>query len=243
MNALLVSLHDVAPATLPEARCWLDELDVRGVPATVLVVPGPWRRPTLVQDDATVTWLRAAVARDHEVALHGWDHGRCSSARVEQRAAGRFLARGADEFIGLDRVQAAARIAAGRRVLADADLEPTGFTPPGWLASRGTVQAAGELGLRYLTSQRGVLDLRRAHRHDIVALSNRVGGWGERAGAGLLERLAPVLARRGGVRIALHPDDLRRPRAREAALTAIDAALEVRAEPMTYHQFVRRGGS
>ena len=243
MSALLVSIHDVAPATLPAARSWLVELDERGVPATMLVVPGPWRRPTLAEDDETVMWLRAAVARNHEVALHGWDHGPCRSARVLQRAVGRVLARGADEFIGLNRAQAAARLAAGRRILADAALDPAGFTPPGWLASRATVQAAGEIGLHYLTSHGAVLDLRKARRYPVLALSNRPGGWTESAGADLLRRLAPVLARGHGVRIALHPDDLRRPRTRAAALAAIDASLDARAEPMTYHEFVQRGGS
>lgn len=241
-GSLLVSIHDVAPATLPESREWLAELDARGVLATVLVVPGPWRRPTLVQDAETVTWLRAAVARNHEVALHGWDHGRCRTSGPGRRVMGHLVARGADEFIALDRWQAAARLTAGRRVLEDAELAPVGFTPPGWLASRATVQAAGELGLRYLTSHGAVLDLRRAWRHPILALSNRPGGWGEAAGADLLRRLAPVLGRGPGVRIALHPDDLRRPRARAAALEAIDAVLGARAEPMTYREFVRRGG-
>ena len=240
-GALLVSIHDVAPATLPEARAWLDELDLRGISATVLVVPGPWRRPTLDQDDATVTWLRAAERR-HEIALHGWDHGSCRVSGAGRRAVGQVLARGADEFIGLDRPQASARLEAGRQVLLDAELHPAGFTPPGWLASRATVQAAGEIGLRYVTSQRAVIDLRRARRYPVLALSNRPGGWGEGVGADVLRRLAPVLGARRGVRIALHPDDLRQGRTRTAALAAIDATLAVRARPMTYLDFVERGG-
>ena len=58
----------------------------------------------------------------------------------------------------------------------------------------------------------------------------------------MLRHLAPVLGARGGVRIALHPDDLRHPRTRSAALDAIDAATAVRAEPMTYLDFVERRG-
>ena len=214
-GALLVSIHDVAPATLPEARAWLDELDLRGISATVLVVPGPWRRPTLDQDDATVTWLRAAERR-HEIALHGWDHGSCRVSGAGRRAVG--------------------------QVLIDAELHPAGFTPPGWLASRATVQAAGEIGLRYVPSQRAVIALRRARRYPVLALSNRPGGWGEGVGADVLRRLAPVLGARRGVRIALHPDDLRQGRTRTAALAAIDATLAVRAQPMTYLDFVERGG-
>jgi predicted deacetylase len=242
MSVLLVSIHDVAPATLPAARTWLAELDDRGVPATVLVVPGPWRRPTLAEDLETVTWWGAAVPPNHEVALHGWDHGRCRGS-TGRRAVGRLVARGADEFLDLDREQAAARLASGRRVLADAALDPSGFTPPGWLASRATVQAAGELGLRYLTTQAAVLDLRKARRHALPALSNRPGGWTEPVGCGLLHHLAPALARRGGVRIALHPDDLRRPETKAATLRAIDRVLATRATPMTYLEFVERGGA
>lgn len=238
MSALLVSIHDVAPATLPEARRWLDEMDERGLPATLLVVPGPWRRPTLVEDEATRVWLRAAVKRGHEVALHGWDHGPCSGARPSRRAVGRLVARGTDEFIDLDRPRASGRLAAGQRLLAEEGLPVEGFHPPGWLASRATVQAAGEIGLRYLSSHRAVLDLRRARRHPLPAFSNRPGGWGEGLGADGLRHLAPRLARRGGVRIALHPDDLRHARTRSAALDAIDACRRV-APATTYLDLVR----
>jgi uncharacterized protein len=242
VNPLLVSIHDVAPATLPAARAWLAELDQRGVPATVLVVPGPWRLPELADDDETVRWLRAAVAGNHEIALHGWDHGTCAMSGG-RRAMGRILARGADEFLGLDREEAASRLAAGRRVLAELGFDPGGFTPPGWLASRATLQAAGEMGLRYLTSQGSLYDLRKARRHALPALSNRSGGWTEPVGAELLGIVGPALARRGGVRVALHPDDLRRDRTRAATLEAIDRILATRAEPMTYLEFIERGGA
>jgi len=228
---------------MPAVRYWVEELEARSVCATLLVVPGPWRRPTLVEDGVTGAWLRAAAARHHEVALHGWDHGSCPASGAARRTVGRLVARGTDEFHGLDRPAAAARLAAGRRVLTDQALAPAGFTPPGWLASRSTLQAAGELGLRYLATQTAIIDLRRARRHRILALSNRPGGTGEAAGAALLRHAAPILAARGGVRIALHPDDADRSRPRRAALDAVDAALAASARPLTYLQFVQGAGA
>jgi isopentenyl phosphate kinase len=50
-----------------------------------------------------------------------------------------------------------------------------------------------------------------------------------------MARTARLLAGQGlPVRIALHPDDVDRPRLRAAALKAIDAALTAGASPMTY---------
>jgi hypothetical protein len=45
------------------------------------------------------------------------------------------------------------------------------------------------------------------------------------------------------VRIALHPEDVERPRLRAAALTAIDAAVTAGASPMTYLDVVNGPGA
>jgi predicted deacetylase len=231
---LVVSVHDVAPATAAETATWLRELDARGIPATLLVVPGPWHGEALHDDPALVAQLHDAAERGHEISLHGYDHtGGPGGLRNE------LLARGCAEFASLGEWEALSRLQRGRAVLRGLGFDPIGFTPPGWLASPGTRRALRTLRFRYLTSHLGVRDLVDGTTFWMPAFAQRPGGFGERAGAALVRTAAPQLARRGnGVRIALHPDDLARPSLRAASLDALDEALGAGARPMTYADVV-----
>lgn len=238
---LVVSVHDVAPATAEATRTWVADLDERGVPASLLVVPGPWRGPGLADAPDLAAWLRHRAADGHEVAQHGWVHAPATPGPVWRWAVNRVVSRGCGEFWALDHEQARVRLQRGRTVLWDAGLDPCGFTPPGWLASNESLLALHELGYRYTTSHRGVLDLVHDERWTVPALSNRPGGRGERLGTQVMGRAARRGVARGrGARIALHPDDLDRPGLREATLTAIDACLEAGAEPVPYATLVAR---
>ncbi|HSV65341.1 MAG TPA: polysaccharide deacetylase family protein [Mycobacteriales bacterium] len=236
VSRLVVSVHDVAPVTAAETRRWCADLDARGVPATLLVVPGPWRSPALSADPAFAAWLRDRAAAGDELAQHGWTHrADVHSGRIGTRLAARLAARGAAEFAGLTESEAMARLLAGRSELAALGLVAPGFTPPGWLASAGTVRALRTLGFRYTTSHGGIRDLVTGGWHPAFALSHRPAGVGEQLGAWLMVTGARYAVRTGrDVRIALHPADLARPGLRTAALRAIDDCLERGARPLTY---------
>ncbi|MEN3362072.1 MAG: uncharacterized protein V7637_6054 [Mycobacteriales bacterium] len=232
---LVVSVHDVAPATSAEARQWCAALDRRGVPASLLVVPGPWRAPVLARDAGLVRWLADRAAGGDEIVLHGWSHRAGPAGSPARRLAARVVARGAAEFAALDEHAAYHRLAAGRDVLTGLGLPAAGFTPPGWLQSAGTVRALRRLGFRYTTSHAGVWDLRRGGFRRAYALSHRPGGRGERLGSAMLPAAARLSATCGlPVRIALHPADLDRPGLRRSTLRAIDAALAGGVRPCTY---------
>jgi len=240
VTTLTVSVHDVAPSTADATRRWVADLDARGIPTTLLVVPGPWSTPALAGDPSLSTWLREAVVAGHEVALHGWTHRADVRHRNPvRRLIGDVVARGAAEFWSLDHDEARRRLRLGLDAMEAEGLEPTGFTPPGWLASPATRAALVEVGLRYTTSHLAVTDLVTGRRRWIPVVCHRPGGRGERAGARLMVRTAAVRARRGRpVRIALHPADRDRPGLREAALEAIDLALAAGAVPVTYATMV-----
>src|SRR5262249_59380526 len=72
--SLVVSIHDVAPSPAFAARAWVGELDRRHVPATLLVVPGPWEGPPLRLDRNPASWLHERGGRGEEVAPNGWPH-------------------------------------------------------------------------------------------------------------------------------------------------------------------------
>jgi uncharacterized protein len=238
----VVSVHDVAPVTAEETAAWLSDLDERGVPATLLIIPASFRGgPALGQAPDLVSYLHAAAGRGHELSLHGYQHEGVPGGPLWRRGVNQMMARGAGEFWSLDEEEARKLLCAGLEALADVDIGVTGFTPPGWLASPGARRALAALGFHYWTSQLAVHDLTRPAVRRMPALSHRPGGVGERAGAQLMVAAARTFtAIRTPFRIALHPADLAYPGLREAALTAIDSTLAAGGVPMTYETLINR---
>jgi uncharacterized protein len=234
---LLVSLSGIRSATLDDCAVLRGELDSRGVPVSLLVVP---RRPG---GSAALNWIRERGNLGDAVLLHGYDHtvdpigcwGSHTVARLGRRA----------EFATLPAHEAGLRLRAARILLERLGLGTDVFVPPRWLASAGTLRALQQHGYRVCADATAVHDLC-AHQ----AYRARVLGFGAR-GVGMLE-LAPgectelwwcrvlVLgaartARRGGlVRIAVDATDLARSARRSALRDAVDAALHYGASPSTY---------
>jgi uncharacterized protein len=233
---LVVSVHDVAPATAAASRAWVDDLASLGVPLSLLVVPGPWQGARTLLDDAeTAVWLHQRQAAGDEVVLHGWRHQAVPGGAWWRQAMGHVVARGCAEFAALDEAEAARRIARGRGVLARVGLRPAGFTPPGWLASPAVQAALRAQGFRYTTSHLGVHRLDGADVVRAFALSHRPGGRGERLGCELLARSARRAAARGRpVRIAVHPADRDRPGLVDATLAAVADVLALGVRATTY---------
>ncbi|WP_319942613.1 polysaccharide deacetylase family protein [Nocardia aurantia] len=232
---LVVSVHDVAPATDAETARWCADADSFGIPVSLLVIPGPWRGARLSEAPEYGMFLRERRAHGDEIMLHGWEHRAPAEGAPLRRAVARAVARGAAEFAALETAGADDRLRRAIAVMDEMGLATTGFTPPGWLASPAALQVLTRAGFSHTTDHFGLLDLRTGQRRRGFALSQRPGGTGERMAAGLMQRLARRSARRGGfVRIALHPDDLHRPGLRTAALRAIESALSAGAEATTY---------
>jgi uncharacterized protein len=237
----VVSIHDVAPATAEETRGWCEDVDSFGIPTSLLVIPGPWRGSSLADAPEYADVLRARVAQGDDLVLHGWVHQAGPEGSRIRRTVCYAVARGAAEFGALDERQAAERLAAGRAVLGGLGLTVDGFTPPGWLASAAANRALRQAGFRYTTSHFGVHDLGTGRLYRGFALSHRPGGGvTEWLGARMLSGWARSAANRAGlVRIALHPDDRRRPGLRDTTMRAIEAVLAAGGQATTYAGAVR----
>jgi predicted deacetylase len=236
--SLVVSVHDVSPATADQTARWCADADALGVPVSLLVIAGPWRGMLLADAPDYARVLRDRVAGGDEIVLHGWTHSAGPEGGRVRRAVGRAVARGAAEFAALDVTQAASRLAAGRHSLRDLGLSAEGFTPPGWLASPGAMNALRLGGFRYVTTHWGLHRFHDGQLRRGFALSHRpTGGFGERAGIAVMRHSARRTGARGGiVRIALHPDDLSRPGLRDTTLRTIEAVIASGGQPMTYGQ-------
>lgn len=241
---VIVSIHDVAPSTTDATLTWLHYLDQRHIPASLLVVTGPWDGPPLLSDRPLLDRLRQAVARGHEVSFHGVDHMavRVTRHRDHTRAlSGRVLARGCAEFATLDAAEATRRLTSGLSDLAAAGFEVAGFNPPGWLMSPGTLEALRHTGLRYATTQWHVRELSTWRRLRIPALSHRPDSALALTAAQAFWRIGRRRLDHGrATRIALHPRDLDDRRLVSATLALLDHARALDARFTTYHQLVHR---
>ncbi|HEY2043394.1 MAG TPA: polysaccharide deacetylase family protein [Jatrophihabitans sp.] len=232
---LVVSVHDVAPASAAASVSWLRELDRRRIPLSLLVIPGQWRGRRLADDGEFVAMLAGRAGNADEIVLHGWRHCVGPDGLGWRLVAERAVARGAGEFAAISRSAAALRLRAGKAALDEVGLVAAGFTAPGWLHSPGTIVALKESGFSFTTTHTAVLDLRSGRRLPGPALSHRPGGSGQALAARMMTTASRVLAELGGlVRIALHPDDLAHPALRTATLAAIDRCLDAGAKATTY---------
>ncbi|WP_219416418.1 DUF2334 domain-containing protein [Pseudonocardia nigra] len=239
---LLVSLSRLTTADgLAPAVALAAALDARGVPVSQLFRP---RTTAGTAPPALVEWLHERRAAGDAVVLHGYDH---TPDPLGTWRPGGMLARKA-EFAALPRHEAGLRLIAARRALTAAGLRTDVFVPPRWLASAGTAEALCEQGFGVLADDgcvrflRGpfagtvvrarVLGFRVAPERRAVAEDRRAAeAWRARV---LLAEVSRTARRGGVVRIAVRAKDLAQPVRRDAVLAAVDAALALGAEPVTY---------
>ncbi len=238
---LIVSLSGLSadsPESLRRSAAFTAELDARGIATSQLLRPRGPAGP-LEPGSPLVAWMLERRAAGDAIVLHGYDH-------APDPTAVRKLARRA-EFASLPRHEAGLRLTAARRVLTAVGLRTDLFVPPRWLASEGTAEALTEQGFTMLADETGVRLLGEGSFERARVLGFRVSGErrpvaddqkaAESWRCRVLESEVARTARRGGlVRINVRAKDLKRTPRRDAVLAAVDAALELGAEPVTYRQ-------
>jgi predicted deacetylase len=210
-QALVVSVHDVAPATRSRVEEIVAEMGHRGVAVcSLLVVPNYHHRGCFTEDRAFVRWLQELEAKGHEIVIHGYFHER--PARNGENLPGKFLTRlytkGEGEFYDLDYDEAFRRITRAREEFTGAGLTPRGFIAPAWLLGAAAERAAADAEMEYTTRLTGVRDLRSGEdfRARTLAYSVR-SGWRRTASLAWNTALARHLAGARLARISVHPPD------------------------------------
>ena len=210
---LVVSVHDVAPATRQQCAEIIAEVGRRGVTAcSLLVVPNYHRTGESCQDREFVRWLRELEERGHEIVIHGYFHER---PRGENETIGgkfltRYYTRGEGEFYDLPYDEAFRRITKARDSFKAAGLTPRGFIAPAWLLGSEAEQALADAELEYTTRLTTVDDLRTGRRINARSLVYSVeNAWRRTTSLAWNGMLARLLADNPLLRLSLHPPDIR----------------------------------
>ena len=242
-KALVVSIHDVSPATQQRTEEILRDLKTSGIPRTSLLVIPDHHHRGLVSDNAAFSeWLKAACAEGNEAVLHGYYHirkNRDTDGPVKRLITRSYTA-GEGEFLDLEKDAARQLLDRGRTAVESCGVRVPGFIAPAWLLGVEAEQAVREAGFQYTTRIASVSDFLTGNVY-----RSRSQVWSVRAGwrracslawnSLLFEKtLAAPLAR-----IGIHPPDWDHPRIREQILRLTGNALAGR-EPMTYEVWLSR---
>ncbi|MUL76377.1 DUF2334 domain-containing protein [Mycolicibacterium sp. CBMA 226] len=218
---LIVSISGIRDRTLGDVADFCRELDVRQIPASLLVAPRLKGGYRLDRDTTTVDWLTARRAGGAAVLLHGFDEAASKKRR--------------GEFAALPAHEANLRLMGADRVLEHLGLRTRLFAAPGWTASQGTVTALPRNGFRLLAGDGGITDLVRSSTQRARVLGIGEGFLTEPWWCRTLVLSAERTARRGGtVRLAVAASQLRRSGPRQAMLDAVDLALMHGCAPAPY---------
>ncbi|MET0240712.1 MAG: polysaccharide deacetylase family protein [Sphingobium sp.] len=210
---LLLSIHDVGPRFACEVDRHADRLAAAGIAHryAMLVVPDHWGSAPLAGSDFG-TRLRAWASDGVDMFVHGWFHR--DDARHDD-ATSRFRARhmtaGEGEFLGLDRAEAARRMADGRKLIEDiTGRAVAGFIAPAWLYGEGAREALRDTGFAIAEDHMRVWSPTRGTtlaRGPVITWASRSR---PRIASSLLaaRALSFALRRSPVVRIAVHPGDV-----------------------------------
>jgi predicted deacetylase len=244
VSVAVISIHDVAPATHAECEHLLAHVEELDAPASLLVVPGPWRGRQLGDDARFVAWLHAAQSRGHEIVAHGWEHrgvvDPTARPHLGKRLGERVLTRGCAEFATLGSAEAERRAASSLTALRSHGFEPTGFVAPGWSLSTAARDAVRAVGFEYTTTRLAVDDLTVPNSIAVPAVCHRPGSPLSMLAARMVVAVVEMRCRdRRSIRLALHPDDVHDERLDQATRRALQALRSCELDLVTYDELVR----
>ncbi|GAB2795109.1 DUF2334 domain-containing protein [Halomonas shantousis] len=237
---LALVLHDVTPATWPDYRDFVAEVDILArqvgpIPITWLVVPEFHHHSDCRQDSAFRARLDARLAAGDELALHGYYH--CDDAPPPRTPRDYFMRRFytvEGEFYSLDEAEALERLDAGIAMFEAFDWPLAGFVAPAWLMSDGTRRALTRRPLRYTSDPQHLYRLPEFTRIDAPGLV-----WSARSAwrRGMSRLVSEAQRRRHReaplLRLGLHPVDMRHAWVRDYWLTTLATLIAEGRRPVT----------
>lgn len=230
---LVVSIHDVCPATWETSRAMVEDLLGVGVERiSLLVVPHYHHGRKVGQEPGFGAWLCELVRQGHEVVQHGYFHQRVSREQLHgwRRLVATHYTAGEGEFFDLTPEEARPLLQRGRQELAEVlGFAPVGFIAPAWLLDPRLESCLCEVGLQYTTRIDGVYEFcgRRFFPARSLVYSARAA-WRRVSSLAWNALLAARLEEDPMLRLGLHPPDWKFPALREQALKIARQALASR---------------
>ena len=240
-EALIVSVHDVAPPTRAAVEKIVAELSRHRIPVcSLLVVPNYHHRGPFTDDRPFVRWLQDLEAQGHEIVIHGYFHERPrrEGENLSEKFFTRLYTNEEGEFYDLDYDEAFRRITQAREEFVRAGLTPRGFIAPAWLLGSAAERAAREAEMEYTTRLTGVRDLRSGDNFPARTLVYSVrNGWRRAASLAWNSMLARQLDGASLARVSIHPTDRDHPEIWKQILRLTDQLVENRT-PTTYRDWI-----
>lgn len=202
---LLVSIHDVMPATLDRTRGIFERLHSAGlVPVTLLVVPGTgW-------DARAIEALKAMVAEGAELAGHGWCHQVGRIRGPKHWLHSRLISRRAAEHLALSRFGILRLMLRNRAWFADHGLPaPQLYVPPAWAMGPVPPGLLDRLPFDFHETLSGVYDARARSFHRLPMAGFETDTALRAAFVAGFNRLNRIWARSSDrpLRLGIHPFD------------------------------------
>jgi len=240
-RALVVSIHDISPHTLPAVERILVELKALGVnECSLLVVADHHRRGHMLDDLQFCSWLQNQIAAGHEAVIHGYFHARDRRPddSIREKLTTRFYTRDEGEFFDIAGADALRIVSQARSEFRKLGVEPGGFIAPAWLLSEAGEFALRVLGIEYTTLLTRVNDLvtGKTYRSQSLVWSVR-SGWRRFLSRGWNALLFHRLRENRLLRIGIHPTDIEHPVIWRQIHDLIRRALEDRT-PISYSKWV-----
>lgn len=225
-RVIVIAIHDVAPATLCEARRLRETVRTVCGDAPVSLLTVPRLHGVDGWDDAARAWMRARAAAGDEPVLHGLVH-------MDTRGRD-----GAEFPYGMRHRHAAAVVAEGLAVLREVGVHPAGFVAPAYAHPPALERSLRASGLDWWATRGHLRTLRGQRALPSVSLGastpfRRACSHGAAVVAARLLSAAPA------VRVDLHPADLRHPRLPRAAMDLLDTLMRQGRRPVRHGDLVR----
>ncbi|MFW5908534.1 MAG: polysaccharide deacetylase family protein [Desulfosalsimonas sp.] len=212
-NTAVVSVHDVMPETFVRVKQIIRMLEKMTVfPVALLVVPGrQWSK-------TDINYLKSLQAAGYELAGHGWQHRSLKKTYNWHRLHGMLISRNEAEHLSLSTKAIAERIHACFRWFDAAGLAaPTLYVPPAWAMGKMPKKLLSTMPFRLYETQWGIYNA-------FAGISFRMPLAGYMADTCLRAKTLKInnLINRclffAPLRIAIHPNDLCLPMARDLKL-------------------------
>lgn len=152
---LVVSLHDVSPASWRESKIILSHLNKLGIKKSLLIVPNFHGKYELSKHQGFVRAIRKEKERGSELVLHGYYH---ISEKDFFSKILYFISDGVNEFLHLGKKEARNFLSKGRRAIKRLfGVWPRGFIAPNWSMSKDVKNLILKSGFDYYTTRKAIV--------------------------------------------------------------------------------------